>query len=449
VIRILRSLFAIAVVATAVLAQPAHIQSAHATNIERVTSPGGIEAWLVRDTSLPLIALNFSFLGGANEDPEAKAGTGYMVSSMLDEGAGPLDSRGFHQQLEENAVELRFSVTHDYFQGSIKLLRERQDQSFELLRLALNEAKFEDSATARVASQILAALRRETTDPGSIAGRTWWNTAFAGHPYARPNNGTLTSVPTITGQDQKDYARRVFTRAHLKVAAVGDIDAATLGKVLDRVFGALPASGELRSVPNAAPRETGRRIVSQLNVPQAVIRLGGTGIARKDPDFMAAYLVNHILGGGSFTSRLYDEVREKRGLAYGVYSYLLNLRHTSMFMASTQTSADQTREALELIELEIRRMVEEGPTEAELAKAKAYLKGAYALNFDTSTKIASMLLQIQLDDLGIDYINRRSAIIDAVTIEDARRAAKRLATGGVLTTVVGMPKNLLSKEPGG
>jgi zinc protease len=412
VIRTLRSLLAIAVVAAAVLAQPALIQSAHATNIERVTSPGGIEAWLVRDTSLPLIALNFSFLGGAS-------------------------------------VELRFSATHDYFQGSIKLLRERQDQSFELLRLALNEAKFEDAATARVASQILAALRRETTDPGSIAGRTWWNTAFAGHPYARPNNGTLTSVPTITGQDQKDYARRVFTRAHLKVAAVGDIDAATLGKVLDRVFGALPASGELRSVPNAAPRETGRRIVSQLNVPQAVIRLGGTGIPRKDPDFMAAYLVNHILGGGSFTSRLYDEVREKRGLAYGVYSYLSNLRHTSLFIASTQTSADQTREALELIELEIRRMVNEGPTEAELAKAKAYLKGAYALNFDTSTKIASMLLQIQLDDLGIDYIDRRSAIIDAVTIEDARRAAKRLAAGGVLTTVVGQPKNLVSKEPGG
>jgi zinc protease len=444
VIRTLRTLLVIAAVAVAAFAQPAL-----ATNIERVTSPGGIEAWLVRDNSLPLIALNFSFLGGANEDPESKAGTAYVVSSMLDEGAGPLDSRTFHQELENNAVELRFSVTHDYFQGSIKLLSERQDKSFELLRLALNEPRFEAEATARVREQIMAALRRETTDPGSIAGRTWWGTAFAGHPYARPNNGTLTTVPTITEQDQKDYAKRVFNRANLKIAAVGDIDAATLGKVLDRVFGALPASGELRSVPNAAPREIGRRIVSQLSVPQAVIRLGGTGIPRKDPDFMAAYLVNHILGGGSFTSRLYDEVREKRGLAYGVYSYLLNLRHTSMFMASTQTSADQTREALELIEKEIRRMVDEGPTEAELAKAKAYLKGAYALNFDTSTKIASMLLQIQLDDLGIDYINRRTAIIDAVTIEDARRAARRLAQGGLLTTVVGMPKNLASREPGG
>ena len=440
----MRCLFAVALAFVALSAQPAS-----ATTIERVISPGGIEAWLVKDPSVPLIAMNFSFNGGSTEDPEGKAGTAYMVSSMLDEGAGPLDARAYHQQLEDNAVELSFSVTYDHFQGSIKLLRDRQDKSFELLRLALNEAKFEPDATVRVRDQVLAALRRETTDPGSIATRAWWGTAFAGHPYAPPSNGTLTSVPTITEDDMRAYARRVFTRANLKVAAVGDIDAATLGKVLDRVFGALPATGALRSVPDIAVRDTGRRIVSQLAVPQAVIRLGGSGVARKDPDFMAAYLVNHILGGGSFTSRLYDQVREKRGLVYGVSSYLLNLRHSSLFMISTQTSADQTREALELIEQETRQMVDSGPTEAELAKAKAYLKGAYALNFDTSTKIASMLLQIQIDDVGIDYIDKRNALIDAVTIDDVRRVAKRLAKDGMLTAVVGQPKNLASKEPGG
>jgi zinc protease len=202
-------------------------------------------------------------------------------------------------------------------------------------------------------------------------------------------------------------------------------------------------------VPDAPVRDTGRLIVAQLNVPQAVIRLGGAGIPRKDPEFMAGYVVNHILGGGSFTSRLYDEVREKRGLAYGVYSYLLNLKHSALFMASTQTSADQTREALELIESEIKRMTAEGPTEAELAKAKSYLKGAYALNFDTSTKIAAMLLQIQNDDLGIDYLDKRNGLIDAVTVEDARRAAKRVGQGGLLTTVVGRPKGLASREPRG
>ena len=195
------------------------------------------------------------------------------------------------------------------------------------------------------------------------------------------------------------------------------------------MFGALPATGSRVDVPDASMHDGGRRIVVQLNVPQAVVRMGGAGIMRKDPDFIPAYLVNHILGGGSFTSRLYDEVREKRGLAYGVYSYLLTMRHAAMFMAQTQTQAPSTREALELIEAQIKRMVAEGPTEDELAKAKAYLKGSYALNFDTSTKIASILLQNQLDDLGIDYIDKRNAMIDAVTLEDARRAAKRLAPG--------------------
>jgi zinc protease len=241
----------------------------------------------------------------------------------------------------------------------------------------------------------------------------------------------------------------VLTRANLKVAAVGDIDAATLGRTLDHVFGSLPANGDLTAVPDAAPTAAGRRLVVQLDVPQSVVQLGGAGVMRKDRDFMPAYVVNHILGGGSFTSRLYDEVREKRGLAYGVYSYLLTLKHSALFMVGTQASADRTGEALALIEAQIRRMVDEGPTEDELAKAKAYLKGSYALNFDTSTKIANVLLNIQLDDLGIDYIDKRNGLIDAVTIDDTRRAAKRLARGGTFVTVVGRPKGLASKEPGG
>jgi zinc protease len=431
-------------VAAIAMAQPAA-----ATKIERVVSPGGIEAWLVREPSIPLVALNFAFRGGASQDPAAKPGVGNMTASLLDEGAGELDSRAFHERIDRNAAELRFSVTNDYFSGSIRMLRDRQDQSIELLRLALNEPRFDADAIERTRAQILAGLRRDSTNPNRIAGRNWWNTAFPGHPYGRPSNGTLESVPTITAEDIGSYARRVLTRANLKVAAVGDIDAATLGQTLDRVFGSLPANGNLTAVPEAAPTAAGRRLVVQLDVPQSVVQLGGAGVMRKDRDFMPAYVVNHILGGGSFTSRLYDEVREKRGLAYGVYSYLLTLKHSALFMVGTQASADRTGEALALIEAQIRRMVDEGPTEDELAKAKAYLKGSYALNFDTSTKIANVLLNIQLDDLGIDYIDKRNGLIDAVTIDDARRAAKRLAQGGTFVTVVGRPKGLASKEPGG
>ena len=424
-------------------------QPAGATTVQRVVSPGGIEAWLVHEPSLPLVALNFAFVGGATADPADKPGVGHMVSSLLDDGAGELDAKAFQRRVEDNAVQLRFSVTQDYFSGSIRLLKDRQDPSFDLLRLALNQPRFDADAIGRVREQIMAGLRRETTDPGSIASKEWWRTAFPGHPYGRPTGGTLTSVPTITDDDLRTYVKQVLTRDTLKVAAVGDIDAATLGKVLDTVFGSLPATGTRITVPDALVRDGGRRIVVQLNVPQAVVRMGGEGLMRKDPDFIPAYVVNHILGGGSFTSRLYEEVREKRGLAYGVYSYLLTMRHAAMFMASTQTQAGSTREALELIEAQVARMVKDGPTEDELVKAKAYLKGSFALNFDTSTKIAGILLQNQLDDLGIDYIEKRDAMMDAVSIEDTRRAAKRLAEGGMLVTVVGQPKDLASKEPGG
>ena len=442
----LRFLIAIAALLIAAATTP---HPAGAATVQRVVSPGGIEAWLVQEPSLPLVALNFAFIGGATQDPTDKPGVGYMVSSLLDDGAGELDAKAFQRKLEDNAVELRFSVTQDYFFGSIRLLRDRLDPSFELLRLALNQPRFDADAIGRVREQILAGLRRETTDPGTIATRAWWRTAFPDHPYGRPTGGTLTSVPTITVDDLRTYARQVLTRDTLKIAAVGDIDAATLGQVLDRVFGSLPETGTRAPVPNAPMRDGGRRIVVQLNVPQAVVRMGGSGLMRKDPDFIPAYVVNHVLGGGSFTSRLYDEVREKRGLAYGVSSYLQPMRHAAMFMASTQTQADSTREALELIEAQVQRMVKDGPTEDELVKAKAYLKGSYALNFDTSTKIAGILLQNQLDELGIDYIDKRNAMIDAVTIEDTRRAAKRLAEGGMLVTVVGQPKDLSSKEPGG
>jgi zinc protease len=437
------------VLAAAALTLIAAAAPAAALQIERVVSPGGIEAWLVRQPSLPVIAWNFAFRGGANEDPESKSGTGHMVASLLDDGAGELDAKAFQRRIEENALEMRFSVTRDQFYGSIRMLRDRQDQSLDLLRLALNQPRFDADAIDRVRAQILAALRRETSNPNTIATRTWWRMAFPGHPYARPNSGTTESVPLISAEELRSYVHRVFTRAHLKITAVGDTDAATLGEALDRVFGALPASGELASIPAVPLQAGGRRIVVQLDVPQSVVQIGGGGIARKDPDFFAAYIANHVLGGGSFTSRLYNEVREKRGLAYGVYSYLLNLSHAALFMASTQTNAERTGEALDVIEAQIARMASEGPTEDELAKAKAYLKGSYALNFDTSSKIANTLLHIRLDDLGIDYINKRNSLIDAVTIADAQRAAKRLGAGGMLVTVVGRPKGVTSRDPGG
>jgi zinc protease len=415
---------------------------AHAMKIERVVSRGGIEAWLVRHPGAPLIALDFAIRGSADQDPADKPGTANMATSLLDEGAGPFDATTFHDRLERKAIELNFRAGREHMRGTLRTLKENQDEAFDYLRLALTEPRFDEQSVERTRAQIVSRLQRETVSPNEMASRNWWATAFPGHPYGRPVNGTLESVPRITVDDLRNYTRRVIARSHLKVALVGDIDAQTAGELLDRTFGGLPAQALLEPVSSIAPQGLGRRIVIQLDVPQAVVNFGGPGISRSDPDFMAAYIVNHILGGGSFTSRLYREVREKRGLAYGISDSLVWLNHTALMFGSTATRADATGQTIEIIEREIRRLAEDGPTEEEFIKAKTYLKGSFALGLDSSHRIASQLVQIQLDDLGIDYIERRSGLIDAVTLADAQRVAKRLCNNGLLVTVVGRPEGV-------
>jgi zinc protease len=420
---------------------------AFATTIERVVSPGGIEAWLVHEPAVPLIALEFAFTGGAAQDPPGKAGTANLVASLLDEGAGEFDSKAFHSRLERKAVELSFQAERDTLRGSLRTLSENREEAFDDLRLALTAPRFETPDIEIIRGQILSLLRRAATSPNEIASQRWWQAAFPGHPYGRPVTGTLESVPAVTAGDIRDYAQRVLARGNLKVAVVGDIDAEAVKSALDRIFGALPAQPQLKAIGSVTPQGLGKRIVVKLDVPQAVVTFGGPGIARNDPDFMAAYIVNHILGGGSFSSRLYQEVREKRGLAYSVYDSLVWLNYTALFLGGTATRADRAGETLDVIQGEIRRLANDGPTAQELANAKAHLNGSFVLNLDTSTKIAALLVQVQLDGLGIDYFSRREEMINAVTLEDARRVAKRLLDGGLLVTVVGRPEGLATTGP--
>jgi len=434
----------LAPIALAALALLTAAPPAAAVTIEKIVSPAGIEAWLVREQTVPLVSLSYAFHGGSSQDPAEKSGAANLAADLLDEGAGDLDSKTFHERLENHAIELGFRVGRDDFRGSLRALNEHRDEAFELLRLALTAPRFDADAIERVRGQELSSLRRDTTNPNDLASRSWWQTAFPNHPYGRESKGTLETVPRIAASDMRDYVRRVFARNELTISIVGDIDAKTAGELIDRAFAGLPAKNDLNPVATASPLGLGRRIVIKVDVPQAVVNFGGQGIARNDPDFMAGYIVNHILGGGSFSSRLYKEVREKRGLAYGVSDSLMWFNRAAVVIGGTATRADRTGDALAIIEAETKRMAEDGPTADELAAAKSFLKGAYALSLDSSSKIAAQLTQIQLDNLGIDYIQRRGAMIDAVTIADAKRVAKRLYGGGMLVTVAGRPIGLTS-----
>ena len=408
-----------------------------ATKIQHLISPGGIEAWFVQDATVPLIAMEYAFGGGAAQDPADKPGVANMVASLIDEGSGDLDSKTFHERLDRRAIELSFSATRDYFRGSLRMLKDNKDEAFDLLHMALTSPHFDATDVERIRSQIVSGLRRDTTNPNALAGRKFLEIAYGDHPYGRQASGTLESIPTITVADMKDYVRRVIAKDTLKIAVVGDVDPATLGKLLDQTFGGLPAKASLTPVPDIVAAKPPQRAFVPLDVPQTVISFGGPGFMRHDPNFMAAYVVNHIIGGGGLSSRLYHEVREKRGLAYSVYQTLLWMDHSALFIGNTGTRADRAGETLDAVEKEIRRMAEEGPTQQELDEAKSYLKGSQMLQLDTSSKLASGLLQYQLDRLPIDYLEKRNAIVDAVTLADAKAVAKRLWGQGLLTVIVG------------
>ena len=421
---------------------PAKIVS-RAERVQHVVSPGGVVAWLVEDYAVPLVAMDYSFHGGATQDPQGKAGAASLLAGMLDEGAGDLDAEAFHRALDDHAIRLSFNAERDDFGGRLQTLSRHTGKAFELLALAVNAPRFDAAPLERVRGQINAMLKRESKEPDAMAAQAWRRAAWPGHPYARASRGELGEVDAVTREDLVALHKRLLARDTLKIAVVGAIDAATLAGHLDAVFAGLPQTSALTPVPAIEVSGLGQRIVVDFDVPQANIRFGRPGIARRDPDYITAMVVNHILGGGAFTSRLFQEVREKRGLTYSVYSTLTTADSSPSLIGATSTKNERAGEALAVIEAECVRLALEGPTEDELDKAKKFIIGSYALRFDTSTKIAGHLQQLQREGFDAGYLDRRNAEVAAVTLEDARRVAKRLIDDGrMLVAIVGRPEGL-------
>ena len=416
------------------------LSKAEAMKIQVVKSPGGVTAWLVEEHSVPLIAMRFAFEGGNAQDPAGKEGLAHFLAGMLDEGAGDLTSKQFQERVEEIAMRMSFEDARDAFYGSFETLTENRDKAAALLALAIGKPRFDTDAVDRVRGQILAGIAHASRDPNRVASDQWQAMAFAGHPYGRPANGTPASVQGMSRDDLAKFWSRTFARSNLSVVVVGDIDAPTLSKMLDTVFGQLPAKADLTPVANAAPASAEKLRVVEMAVPQSVARFGLPAMPRKDKDFLPAFVLNTILGGGVMSSRLWEEVREKRGLAYSVYTSVTPLKNTSIFSGGVATKNEAVAQSLEVIRAEIKRFASEGPTEKELRDAKDYLTGSFALRFDSNAKIANQLLWIQQEDLGLDYVDRRNGEIEAVTMGDIKRAAKRLFEGQEpIVIIVGKP----------
>jgi zinc protease len=413
---------------------------ANAMKIQTIKSPGGIEAWLVEEHAVPMMAMRFAFDGGSSQDPVGKEGLANFVTAMLDEGAGDISSREFQERMEDLSMRMSYEEAKDAFYGNFETLTANRDEAAKLLKIALNKPRFDQDAVDRIRAQLLAALVYAARDPDKVAQNEWYAMAFKGHPYARPANGTEETIASMTSGDLEGYRKRIFAKDTLKVVAVGDIDADQFGKLLDEVFGDLPAKADLTPVSKTAPVTGGKQEVIEMNVPQSVAVFGLGAMPRKDPDFIPAFVLNQILGGGGFASKLMEEVREKRGLAYSVYTYVYPYQHASIFSGGVATRNDAMGQSLDVIRDELKKMAEQGPSQEDLDNAKNYLIGSYPLRFDTNAKIATQLLGLKMDGFGPDYVENRNAMIAAVTLDDMKRVAKHLLeTQNLIVTIVGKP----------
>lgn len=429
---------ALALVAFLVAALPARAE----IDIQEITTPGGIDAWLVEEPSIPFVALELRFKGGASLDAPGKRGATNLMMGLLEEGTGDMDARAFARATDALAASFDYGAYDDSVSISAKFLTDTTDEAMALLRGAIVEPSFTQEAIDRVRKQVLSGIASDKTDPDAIVGRTFDAMAFGDHPYGTSRDGTEETVSALTRNDIFAAHKATLARDRVYVSAVGDINAEELATLLDGLLGDLPAKGA--PLPERADyRLSGGQTVVPFDTPQSVVLFGHPGLERDDPDFLAAYVLNEIFGGGGLESRLMRELREKRGLTYGVYSYLVPKDHAALFMGRVASANDRVAQSIEVLREQWARMAEEGITQAELDEAKTYLTGAYPLRFDGNGPIANILVGMQMDDLSPDYVVNRNEMVNALTLDEMNRVAKRLFRPEELHfVVVGQPEGL-------
>jgi zinc protease len=424
------------------LALPARAEIA----IQTVTSPGGIPAWLVESHDIPFAALEIRFRGGTSLDAPGKRGAVNLMTALIEEGAGDLDAQGFAAARDGLAAQFLFDSSRDDVSVSARFLTENRDQALVLLRSALTEPRFDADAVERVRGQVLTGLRADEKDGEAIAERLMAARNFGDHPYGTSGDGTIDSVTALTRDDIMAAYKGALARDRIYVAAAGDITAAELGALLDDLLGGLPATGA--PMPGRATlQEKGGVVVADLPGPQSVVQFSQKGLPFEHPDYFAAVILNEILGGGRFGARLMTEVREKRGLTYGIGTGLAGLDQADWLVGQFESANEKVAEAIAVVQAEWARIAAEGVTADELDKAKTFLTGSYPLRFDGNGQIASLLVGMQMIGLSSDYPATRNARIEAVTLEDVSRVAASLFTpDDLFFVVVGQPKGVVATE---
>jgi zinc protease len=432
--------FALIFILCALISTPAH-----AVDIQEVKgSKSGVKAWLVENHKLPIIAMRFAFQGGSEQDTADKQGLAALTMRALTEGAGTFDAAAFQQQLADKSITIGFSAERDMLSGGLKCLSVDKETAFDLLRLSLTEPRFESTDIERLRAQQLSGIKQQFSNPGWQARYALLSQLFAGHPYSQRRLGTLQTLPSLTRDDIKTFAANHLARNTLTVAVAGDITADELSVALDKIFADVPAKARLKFVGDVQEMKEFPSILVRRKGTQTELLFAMPGPKRSDPDYYATEVANYILGGGGFASRLMQDVRDKSGLTYGISTDVSSSQHAGLIVGHTAVDNPKTAEALEVIRENMRRFHDDGPTLQEVVAAKDYLTGAMPLMLTSTDKIAGLMVHMQRENLGRDYLDRYVNIIRSVTERDIERALTRFFNPEKLTLVmVGLPEKVV------
>lgn len=404
----------------------------------------GISGWHVEAMDIPVLTISICFRNaGDKNDPAGLAGVAEFLCNMIDEGAGEYNSVNFKGLLLKKNIRLSISQNSDSIFVNLRSTRENIKDLFEILTLILTKPRFDDDALARVKKQILTSLQQSLHSENQIASDTFNQQAFPQHPYGRSTQTDIAGIQKITKADLQKYMKERLALDQIRITSAGSISVEDLKACIDTAFKNLPATAAPSTVRDIEPTYTGQITVVDMDIPQSVILFYQPGLARKDKDFYAAYVLLKILGDGGFKSRLWDEVRENRGLAYGIDSDLRWSQHSYYTIGSTATANANAGQVVEIIRKEWEKIKDKGVTQKEVDFAIERLTGAFPLGFSSTPQIVGLLNNYQQDGLDPDFINRRNDQIRKVTVDDVNRMAKTLIQPDKLSfIIVGKPEGL-------
>ncbi len=396
--------------------------------------------WFVESRELPMVDVRLIFDAGAAREPAGRNGLAALVNSLLDEGAGGLDATGISFEFERLGARYSAASGYDFASVSLRSLSDPAllGPALQNLRRVITEPAFPMKAVERQKQRLLIAIERKQQSPAEIARDAYQAAIYRDHPYAYPSDGTRESVAKLGRGDIVNFHRDYYSARNLRLVIVGDLDREQAAALAEDLTGGLEqgqAPGPLPAVDRLAQGET---IRIEHPSSQVHILLGQPGLKRGDPDYFPLYVGNHILGGGGFVSRLYEEIREKRGLSYGAYSYFTPRREAGPFTASLQTRGGQEEQALQVMRETIRSFIEQGPTPEELEAAKNNISGGFPLRLDSNSNILGYIAMIAFYGLPPDYLDTFVEKVNAVKLEQVREAfRRRLQPERFVTVMVG------------